>query len=422
MPKNILTFKLRSSFDFKSIFSNYFKVMFNLLRNVVGLFNPLKESFLLDIFYFILKSRIKKNRTPNIRLINVISYKKFIGLDFAAREIFRAIPKKILKNLIYIHENTPATFLNDNYINIIIASPQLLNDFFSRLICRGVLTQYNIGLWFWESNEVPKSWLKTKNLIDEIWVYSDYNLNLFGSLCSNIHKIPFSIDLKVNSSFNRLYFDLPKSPFIFLFTFDAYSSVNRKNPEAVIKAFKMAFKNQKDVFLIIKSTNLQHYKNHEKNLEYLVRGSSNIKIVNKFIPYIEHASLINCCDAYISLHRSEGLGYGMAEAMYLGKPVIATNYSGNLEFMNQENAALVDFKLVPIQKGQYYFIDKKKHLWAEPDIHHAATLMLKIKNDTRYRNKISRQASLDIKSLHSLQQQQEAIRSRLKSISGRSIS
>ena len=98
-------------------------------------------------------------------------------------------------------------------------------------------------------------------------------------------------------------------------------------------------------------------------------------------------SMINQSHCYVSLHRAEGLGFGMAEAMFLGKPVIATNYSGNLEFMSKNNSLLVKYKLIKIKKNDY--IHRKNQYWADPDKNHAAYLMKKIREDKVVRDKIS---------------------------------
>ena len=128
----------------------------------------------------------------------------------------------------------------------------------------------------------------------------------------------------------------------------------------------------------------------------VIGSASNIELRNIFISTEDQYSLINQCDAYISLHRSEGLGLGMAEAMYLKKPVIATNYSGNLEFMNKKNSCLVDYSLVP-HRGGVTYPNSIGQLWAEPDCNHAAYLMKKIKDNHVFRNKIASQAASDMK-------------------------
>ena len=132
---------------------------------------------------------------------------------------------------------------------------------------------------------------------------------------------------------------------------------------------------------------------------------------DQFLGSVEQLSLINECDAYVSLHRSEGLGLGMAEAMALGKPVIATNYSGNLEFMTHKNSCLVKFAKVNLKKHSYLYSDGQA--WAEPNINQAALLMKKIKDNKVFREKIAKQAFMDMKRF-TLKNQQQAILKRLE--------
>ncbi len=100
------------------------------------------------------------------------------------------------------------------------------------------------------------------------------------------------------------------------------------------------------------------------------------------------SGLESVVDAYVSLHRSEGFGLGLAESMYLGKPVIGTAYSGNLEFMDPENSCLVDFGLVPVRKGEYLYNDARSR-WADPDVEQAAYHMRRLVDDSDFRNRIA---------------------------------
>ena len=277
---------------------------------------------------------------------------------------------------------------------------------------------FNVGFWFWELEDVPLRWKFSKKFINEVWVYSEFNANIFKSLNSNVYKIPFAVDIKIDPTYDRTYFGFPTSSFIFLFTFDFGSSMERKNPLAVIKAFSNAFKNSENVLLVIKSVNGDSFPSYKNDLIELMKNVNNIILVDKLMSQDEKNALINCCDCYVSLHRSEGLGLGMAEAMYLGKPVIATNLSGNLEFMNSSNSCLVNYKLKEVSAGEYpHSSFLKKRFWADPDINHASELMLKIRMNKSFRDKIGMQASRDIKLNFSKETQSASILSRLRAIS-----
>jgi glycosyltransferase involved in cell wall biosynthesis len=284
------------------------------------------------------------------------------------------------------------------------------NMFFS------IYRNFNVGLWFWEIENPPKEWALFNQWTDEIWVQTDFVYKIFKKLSPNVYKIPFSIDVKWNKNKNRSYFNLPEKKFIFLFTFDFWSCYVRKNPEAVITAFKKAFSRRNDVFLLIKTTHGEDLQDDMSRLISVIGDAPNIELRNIFISDEDQYSLLNVCSAYISLHRSEGLGLGLAEAMFLGKPVIATNYSGNLEFMSKKNSCLVNYSLIPIERNiSYPYPYTADKFWAEPDIKHAAYLMRKVKESHTFRNKIKRQAFHDMK-FYNFENLQKAILYRVNKI------
>jgi glycosyltransferase involved in cell wall biosynthesis len=110
----------------------------------------------------------------------------------------------------------------------------------------------------------------------------------------------------------------------------------------------------------------------------------------------ELLGLENAVDAFVSLHRAEGFGLGLAEAMFLGKPAIGTAYSGNLEFMNESNSCLVNFELVTLAEGDYLYADPRFR-WAEPDVEHAAHHMRRLVDDSAFRNRIAAAGRQDVR-------------------------
>ena len=126
--------------------------------------------------------------------------------------------------------------------------------------------------------------------------------------------------------------------YVFLFNFDFHSHVHRKNPLGLVKTFKMAFGDKTDVFLVFKCINDSYYPSEAKALRTAVSEAPNIKIINTHIRKDDLYTLVSSCDCFVSLHRSEGFGLTLAEAMYFKKPVIATGYSGNMDFMNVNNS------------------------------------------------------------------------------------
>jgi glycosyltransferase involved in cell wall biosynthesis len=260
--------------------------------------------------------------------------------------------------------------------------------------------RYNIGYGAWGYDKYPLNWLHQCDFLDEIWAISDFNQQVFSRYFSiPVVKIPLPVDFDVNSVslFTRKYFNLPENKFLFLFSYDSGSDLSgRKNPIAVIKAFEKAFPaNKKEAALVIKiagrgSADDLNATKQIKQLTDLYRNRDDIIFIDKILSDREMKGLIHCIDVYVSLHRCEGFGLGMAEAMKLGKPVIATNYSGNLEFMKYNNSCLVDYTLVPAHGFEDLI---SGHHWAEPNIEHAAYFMKKLFNDKNYYSKISIAAS-----------------------------
>jgi glycosyltransferase involved in cell wall biosynthesis len=279
-------------------------------------------------------------------------------------------------------------------INIFVGNPYYISAGLEVLGKNFLIQNYNVGLWFWELETIPTPWHCTKYFIDEVWVQSDFMFNALKKINPNIYKIPFIVSPKPNPKKNRCHFKLPLKKFIFLFAFDFWSYYERKNPEAIIRAFNKAFHNRKDVYLIIKTTHGDERPVDKVKLISTIKRNKNIELRDTFLSDEDYFSLLNQCDCYISLHRSEGLGQTMAEAMTLGKPVIATNYSGNLEFMKENNSCLVPYKLIPVSNYIGYSTQSK---WADPDQDIAAYFMKKIVEDKKFREQISLQAASDMK-------------------------
>lgn len=260
---------------------------------------------------------------------------------------------------------------------------------------------YNIGYWFWELSEFPEKWSESFNELDEVWTATDFGVSSISRKTRKaVTKIPLSIEIKPINKYNRDYFGIPNDKFAFLFMFDFMSSINRKNPIAILHAFKKFVTNRenKDVVLVIKVSNsdknIEAYRNLKDECEDLP-----VVIIDKYLLREQINDLLDLCDSYISLHRSEGFGLTMAESMYLGKPVIATGYSGNTEFMNVNNSLLVGYELIQVNEDRFYS-ENGEYLWANPDIEHAAYQMKKIYHNNQLREKIAFNAKEYIKRYH----------------------
>lgn len=291
-------------------------------------------------------------------------------------------------------------------INIFVGTPELLRLALFKLKDPKLITNRNIGIWFWELNKAPSDWRRLNKVIDEIWVQSNYVMDAFEEVDCPINVMPFSIDIKAIDIING---DKSKK-FTFLTSFDFLSFVTRKNPFATIEAYKAAFSFNDNSRLIIKCTNGESFPEAYKKIVELIKERGDIEIFDKHLSSQGVKELIGSVDAYVSLHRSEGLGLGMAEAMTLGVPVIATGYSGNLNFMNISNSYLVDFDLVPVLKEEYPYADGC--FWAEAKIKDAIEKMRWVKSNLADREKKIKNG-LDLLSAYNKENQKNWIVSRL---------
>lgn len=275
--------------------------------------------------------------------------------------------------------------------------------------------RYNIGLWYWELVDIIHEWQPGFELIDELWVTTSYiRDNLLQSSSVPVHKvtIPIVIDSsKVSNA--RVPFGLPEDTFLFVFAFDHNSIMSRKNPKAVIDAFRLAFGGRTDVGLVVKTLNGDKYPDRQQALREASRDL-NVFLIDGELERYQSFSLYAACDSYVSLHRAEGLGLAMAEAMYLGKPVIATGYSGNMEFMNHQNSMPVRYKMVEIQEDQSLY--RKGQWWAEPDVAHAAQCMQALVADIDLCQALGARAKLHIQTHFSIEEARQSMHDRLNEI------
>lgn len=293
----------------------------------------------------------------------------------------------------------------DQAMNAISALP---SSFFDK--------HYVIGYWAWELPEIPKEWEKAFIHFDEIWVPSSFVQDAVA-LKSPIPvlRIPHSIEVSTDDRLNRQDFDLPENTFVFFSMFDTHSLAERKNPTGVIHAFKQAFDaNDTRVQLVLKLNN--GTADAMLTLTRLIGGHKNITLLDKVYGRTELNSLIGCVDCLVSLHRSEGFGLGPAEAMALGKVIIATNWSGNCDYMRPDNCIAVGYKLVTIEEdyGPY----KKGQVWAEPNIPEAAAGMKRLLENNELAQSLGAKAKETIQNEFSPRVVGQLMRARLAQIRG----
>jgi glycosyltransferase involved in cell wall biosynthesis len=262
-----------------------------------------------------------------------------------------------------------------NPVNLLVANPhpsEILHlarqiDFSS------LRNAYNIGCWWWElSGPVPHCWRRGASIVDELWAGSSFVRNtLMQQFAGPVRLIPPVVEQGfVTKSPASLRSD--PSQFVFLFICDFNSVAQRKNPLAVVNAFKAAFGPSESVKLIVKVRNVGSDPVYWQALCNAAAGA-NVTLLNSELSRDELDALRQDCDCYVSLHRSEGFGLTLAEAMLAGKPVVATAWSGNMDFMTERNSYLVPYQLVKVGADCRPY--SRDDYWAEPDLRAAAEML-----------------------------------------------
>lgn len=253
----------------------------------------------------------------------------------------------------------------------------------------------------WELTVVPERWKRGFQSLDVVLAASDFVQGVFSDNLSGPFIVPAPCPLYLPEPVvpDRARFDLPDAPVIFVTSFEPASDPERKNPFAAIRAFLKAFPDDGSALLVIKVNNpMLDGVLHPaiSQLHELCRGRAHIRILDEVLSYPDVLCLYASCDAFISLHRAEGLGLGLMEAMALGKPVIATAWSGNMSFMSHTNSCLVGYELVPVRSElpvySPRYLGKSAH-WAEPSIEQAAAWMQELTRNASLREDIGRRAA-----------------------------
>ena len=252
---------------------------------------------------------------------------------------------------------------------------------------------YNIGWSPWELSVWPKDWKGAFDLLDEVWAGSPFSLAMYQkTTLKPCYLMPLAASVERVHVYPRKHFKLPVKPFLFLYVFDFNSHLNRKNPSALISAFQKAFPiKDRSVGLVLKIMNA-----NPEDPQWIAflkdcQVDNRIEIIHRTMDRPEVLGLIQICDAYVSPHRAEGFGRTLAEAMLFGKPVVATNYSGNASYMDPELTLPVKYDLVSLSRGDYHFIQSEdKALWAEPSIEHLAERLKEARTFAADPNKVKR--------------------------------
>ncbi|HEY3170401.1 MAG TPA: glycosyltransferase [Thermoanaerobaculia bacterium] len=231
----------------------------------------------------------------------------------------------------------------------------------------------NVGYWYWETESFPERWRDRFSYFDEIWVASEFcrdSIEKRSPIPVAVVPPPVVIDDRAGPR--------PSTGFRFLTVADAQSVAERKNPLGAVRAFARAFPRDAGVSLTVKIANPESSPGLVGTLESAA-GTTRLDIDTEPATRSDMERLLAGCDAYLSLHRAEGFGLPIAEAMALGKPVVVTDYSGSRDFVDETTGfpvrwrpSTLDRTLGPYEEGTR---------WAEPDEEHAVEILRAIVED-----------------------------------------
>lgn len=359
--------------------------------------------------------------------VNLIGYiRAEMGVGEAARGVARAlhssrVPFVVLdysygnpsrqSDLSWLHKVTGTPHFDTN---VLCLNADVLQEAIGRLPATLRRGRYNIGMWVWELPEFPDRWLSSFSVVDEIWAPSTFvRDSVAGKAPVPVHRIPYAVQLPQGPFRSRESFGLSAQRYQFLTMYDIHSIADRKNPEAALQAFFQAFQpDDESVSLVIKVNNMDA--TQDAYLRSLIGTRTNVFVIDQTLDRQDVASLIAASDCFVSLHRSEGFGLVIAEAMALGKPAIATYWSGNVDFMNDENSACIGYQLVPLKEtvGPY----DAGQFWAEPNIEEASEWMVRLRNDPALGHALGQSGAQTIKEWFSADVVGRAIAERLTAI------
>lgn len=278
----------------------------------------------------------------------------------------------------------------------------------------------NVMLPAWELDVLPPAWRDGFEMMDVVLASSEFVAETIRTALPDtpLMRVYTAVYLPDDIVGDRARWGLAEDETVFFSAFDVTSDMRRKNPWAGIRAFQQAFPaaGNERVRLLVKLSNARvdpRYATLVDELDAIAAADPRITLIEEQLTYRDALSLYAASDVFVSLHRAEGLGLVLMEAMSLGKPVIATAYSGSMDFTTEENAALVDFELIPVDGLHHEYQDAQTGggaRWAEPSVDHAAEWMARLAADPQLRERIGRQAAADMDARRASHLEGEAFR------------
>jgi glycosyltransferase involved in cell wall biosynthesis len=368
-----------------------------------------------SVFHALERASLERDPEPAIEPqacgVNFFGFHKSpIGLGNLSRGLCMAFEsaeirfrRSLLTNLAMDRDLRPEDFVRtydyDLDTNLFVSYPHLhemLLDMYPQHVVQG---RRNIVYLAWEQRDGSPYWPEVYRNFDQIWALSDFaaeSLRRFAK--REVLTVPCVLDFDAfPPPVRKADIGLDERKFAFLYVFDANSSIERKNPEAAIRAFAQAFRPDDKVQLLLRVSNA-HRLDHKERIKRILRAAPtgmDIRLILEPMQHDDLLRLISAADCYLSLHRAEGFGYTCAEAMAYGKPVIATGYSGNLQFMSRESSFLVDYHETEVRTPDGPF--QRGSIWAEPHVDHAAELMRAIYLDREAARLVGARGKMDVR-------------------------
>ncbi len=354
--------------------------------------------------------------------VNLIAFHSAnLGLGVSARHYYRYLLESGLEvcpvdlpvpggrsghDLSYADKFAPLDRATPHAVNVFLMNPGDIRDHL-RMRYPAVRTEgrVNVALPFWELARLPESWLPTLSKMDVVIAASGFirhamAMDLTGPVIRSLHH---PIYLPERVAVDRARWDIPAGVVAFVCSFEMASDINRKNPFAGIRAFERALGGDPRALLIVKVNNANwdpSFVPHLDELKAIAARAGNVRILDVVLPYADVLSLFASSDVLVSLHRAEGLGLCLMEAMTLGRPVVATGWSGNMDFTTEQNSCLVGYDLVPVvnstQPAYSSSFVRSDACWAEARVDEAAHWLRRLVDDPALRARIGARAAADM--------------------------
>jgi glycosyltransferase involved in cell wall biosynthesis len=253
-------------------------------------------------------------------------------------------------------------------------NPPELSHYLRRTDARALHGRRHIGYWAWELPIAPRRWRRAFGFLDEVWCPSTFTARAIEAIAPAgvpIRVVPHPVFVMPRPSPDRARFGLPAEACIVLLAFDLRSTAARKNPYGALEAYLRAVPEADgSAMLVCKVSGGAAFPALLADLQGRFSRREDLLLVTEVLSSEDMLRLEACADIVLSLHRAEGFALVLAEAMWLGKPTVATAWSGNMDFMSADTAALIDYTLEPVRDPQNHYYGGG--VWASPDIAQAA--------------------------------------------------